>query len=157
VPPDAGGVAWSKREAPEPLGLICSDDGEPLALDVNPAAFSQSHFATFPAKLVTPLVLAGCPKGGTVLDPFCGASTTLLVADRLGRDAIGIELNPAYVDLSVDRIDQDAGLFSNVILVPERTPDLPAIPRANGSADIRQPDLLERENESNGMEQCDAR
>ncbi len=53
--------------------------------------FSGAHFATFPPDLIEPCILAGCPVGGTVLDPFFGAGTTGLVADRLGRDCIGIE------------------------------------------------------------------
>ncbi len=58
--------------------------------------FSQAHFATFPPKLIEPCILAGCPKGGNVLDPFGGAGTTGLVADRLQRRSTMIELNPAY-------------------------------------------------------------
>lgn len=68
------------------------------------AAFSDAHFATFPPALVAPCVLAGCPTGGVVLDPFGGAGTTGLVADRLGRDAILIELNPAYAAMARDRL-----------------------------------------------------
>lgn len=69
---------------------------------------------TFPPDLVEPGILAGCPNGGTVLDPFGGAGTTGLVADRLGRDAILIELNPDYADLARHRIQDDAGLFSQI-------------------------------------------
>jgi site-specific DNA-methyltransferase (adenine-specific) len=98
--------------SPEPLGLICDADGSPLALDVNPAAFSAAHFATFPPKLVEPLIRAGCPPGGTVLDPFAGAGTTLLVADRLQRDAIGIELSDAYGAMADARVVDDAPLLA---------------------------------------------
>jgi DNA modification methylase len=45
-------------------------------------AFPEAHFATFPPALIEPCILAGCPEGGTVLDPFGGAGTTGLVADR---------------------------------------------------------------------------
>jgi hypothetical protein len=61
--------------------------------EVTTQPFSEAHFATFPPALIEPCILAGCPVGGTVLDPFFGAGTTGLVADRLGRDCIGIELN----------------------------------------------------------------
>lgn len=64
----------------------------------------EEHYAAFPTRLVEPCILAGCPAGGTVLDPFGGAGTTGLVADRLGRDAILIELNPAYVAMAERRI-----------------------------------------------------
>jgi DNA modification methylase len=66
--------------------------------------YREAHFATFPEALVEPCILAGCPVGGIVLDPFLGSGTTLAVAKRLGRDGVGIELNPAYVELARDRI-----------------------------------------------------
>jgi DNA modification methylase len=68
---------------------------------------STAHFATFPPKLIEPCILAGCPVGGVVLDPFAGAGTTLLVAKNLGRSAVGIELSPVYCDLIVNRLRQD--------------------------------------------------
>lgn len=73
------------------------------------ASFSDAHFATFPPALVVPCLLAGCPAGGVVLDPFFGAGTTGLVADRLQRNCIGIELNPEYAALARRRIDGDRG------------------------------------------------
>ena len=76
--------------------------------------FSEAHFATFPPALIEPCIMAGCPKGGTVLDPFFGAGTTGLVADRLGRDCIGIELNPDYAAMGRRRVEDDAGLFADV-------------------------------------------
>jgi hypothetical protein len=78
------------------------------------APFSEAHFATFPPALIEPCILAGCPEGGTVLDPFGGAGTTGLVADRLGRDAILIELNPDYAAIAERRIAKDGGLFAEV-------------------------------------------
>lgn len=76
--------------------------------------FKEAHFATFPPKLIEPCILAGCPEGGTVLDPFFGAGTTGLVADQLGRNCIGIELNPEYISIAQKRINGDAGMFGNV-------------------------------------------
>lgn len=76
--------------------------------------FSGAHFATFPPALIEPCILAGCPTGGTVLDPFGGAGTTGLVADRLQRDAILVELNPAYADIARRRIADESPLFSDV-------------------------------------------
>jgi len=58
--------------------------------------------------------LAGCPEGGTVLDPFGGAGTTGLVADRHGRSAILIELNPEYAEMARKRITSDGPLFAEV-------------------------------------------
>lgn len=76
--------------------------------------FPEAHFATFPPALVIPCIKAGCPAAGTVLDPFGGAGTTGLVADRLGRNAILIELNPQYAKMAENRIHNDAPLFATV-------------------------------------------
>ncbi len=158
-------------------GLMLDEDDDPLALVVNPQPFKGSHFATFPAKLVEPMVKAStsekgqCPECGapwvrmvehtntvfrpserqetkradglatalhgtqiepaksvttgwkpscahtaepvpqTVLDCFAGAGSTLLVADRLSRNAIGCELKDSYSEMSADRIVGDAPLF----------------------------------------------
>lgn len=86
----------------------------PEVWQIATAAFSEAHFATFPPALVAPCLLAGCPVGGTVLDPFFGAGTTGLVADRLQRNCIGIELNPEYAELARRRIEGDAGMFSAI-------------------------------------------
>jgi DNA modification methylase len=69
--------------------------------------FRGAHFATFPPELVEPCVLAGCPEGGTVLDPFFGAGTTGLVALRSGRNFIGVELNPEYAEIAKTRISSE--------------------------------------------------
>lgn len=68
------------------------------------AGFKGAHFATFPEKLVEPCVLAGSPPGGMVLDPFAGSGTTGVVAKRLGRNFVGVELNPEYKKMAEDRI-----------------------------------------------------
>ena len=62
--------------------------------------FSQAHFAVFPPDLIRPCILAGCPEGGTVLDPFMGSGTTAQVARSLSRKAIGFELNAEYIDIA---------------------------------------------------------
>jgi DNA modification methylase len=66
--------------------------------------YSGAHFAVMPPDLVEPCIKAGCPEGGTVLDPFAGSGTTLAVAAELGRNAIGCELNPDYIELAERRI-----------------------------------------------------
>ena len=66
--------------------------------------YKGAHFATFPPKLIEPMILAGCPVGGTVLDPFVGSGTTCMVAESLERNSIGIELNPAYITLAHARL-----------------------------------------------------
>jgi DNA modification methylase len=82
--------------------------------EIATAPFSEAHFATFPPALAERCIKAGCPVGGTVLDPFGGAGTVGLVADRLQRDAILIELNPAYAEIAERRIRDDDPLFSEV-------------------------------------------
>ena len=66
--------------------------------------FSEAHFATFPEKLIEPCILAGCPEGGTVLDPFIGAGTTAVVAWKNNRNYLGFELNPKYVLIATKRL-----------------------------------------------------
>ena len=84
--------------------------------EVPTVGLSEAHFATFPPRLIEPCVLAGSPVGGTVLDPFFGAGTTGLVAQRHGRHCVGIELNPEYVQLAARRLRNDAGLFADVVV-----------------------------------------
>lgn len=69
--------------------------------------FAEGHFATFPPRLIEPCILAGCPTGGTVLDPFNGAGTTGLVAKTLGREAIGIDLSADYCEIAAKRLAQE--------------------------------------------------
>jgi len=71
----------------------------------------EAHFATFPTELIRPCVKAGCPIGGIVLDPFMGAGTTALVAKQEGRQYVGFELNPAYVDMANKRLFEHFVLF----------------------------------------------
>ena len=74
--------------------------------------FKGAHFATFPPDLIEPCILAGSPKGGIVLDPFGGAGTTGMVANRLNRSAILIELNPGFAEMAEQRIAADSTLFT---------------------------------------------
>jgi hypothetical protein len=76
--------------------------------------FSEAHFATFPMKLVEPCIRAGCPRGGTVLDPFNGSGTTGLVALAERCSYIGIELNPEYAEMADRRL---AAAISQMILI----------------------------------------
>jgi site-specific DNA-methyltransferase (adenine-specific) len=69
-------------------------------------AFSGAHFAVYPEELCVTPILASCPKGGIVLDPFMGSGTTAVVARKLGRNYVGIELNPKYIALAEKRLAQ---------------------------------------------------
>lgn len=72
--------------------------------------FRDAHFAVFPEGLVETCILAGCPEGGVVLDPFAGSGTTLLVAQKLGRQWIGIDCVVEYCRMARKRLEQ-ATLF----------------------------------------------
>lgn len=69
--------------------------------------YAKAHFATFPEKLIEPCILAGCRPGGIVLDPFLGSGTTAVVAEKNGRDFIGIDLNPDYTEMSKQRLEEN--------------------------------------------------
>lgn len=73
---------------------------------VSVRSYPGAHFATFPPQLIEPCVLAGCPEGGVVLDPFGGSGTTAGVALAHGRLAILCELNPDYAELITGRVEQ---------------------------------------------------
>ena len=79
--------------------------------EVATTPYPEAHFATYPEELVEPCILAGCPEGGTVLDPFLGSGTTVAVALRLGREGVGIELNPEYARLAEKRISRVTPAF----------------------------------------------
>ena len=74
--------------------------------------FKGAHFATFPMDLIEPCILAGCPEGGTVLDPFGGAGTTAVVSNKHNRNAILCELNEEYIEIAEKRLESDLPLFS---------------------------------------------
>ena len=76
--------------------------------------FKEAHFATFPEEIPRTCILAGSKKGDTILDPFSGAGTTGVVAEKLDRKYIGIELNPQYTKLAEDRIYNVQPLFAGV-------------------------------------------
>jgi DNA modification methylase len=102
-----------KSDAGLPVNLAGRNKRSVWTITTSP--FAEAHFATFPPDLIDPCIKAGCPAGGVVLDPFGGAGTTGLVADRLQRDAIMIELNPEYADIADRRIKGDGGMFSTVL------------------------------------------
>lgn len=107
------------QDSSDQSGLDCVGRGEGRnkrsVWTVATQPFSEAHFATFPPSLIEPCILAGCPAGGTVLDPFFGAGTTGLVADRLQRNCIGIELNPEYAELARRRLGKDRGGLLNAM------------------------------------------
>lgn len=85
------GIKWEKRNRRS----VWSISTQP---------FPGSHFAVMPENLVEPCVLAGCIKGGTVLDPFAGSGTVGVIAKKQGKNFIGIELNPDFANIAKERI-----------------------------------------------------
>jgi len=71
---------------------------------VNTKGYKGAHFAVYPKNLILPCILAGCPEGGNVLDPFTGSGTTAVVALENNRNFVGTELNPDYIKLAEKRI-----------------------------------------------------
>ena len=65
----------------------------------------ETHFAPYPVDLCYLPLLATCPEGGTVLDPFCGTGTTLLAARNLDRRSIGIDISRRYLELTQERCE----------------------------------------------------
>ena len=76
--------------------------------------FPDAHFAVYPPELCEKPIKASCPKDGVVLDPFSGAGTTCLKAKELGREYVGIELNPKYADMARARVGLDVHNPANI-------------------------------------------
>lgn len=121
------GAGWRERKLAEAGSGTknngCFDEAMAVMPDMrNPRSvrwlasepFRGAHFATYPAELIRPFVLAGCPRGGVVLDPFGGSGTTGLVCDREGRDAILIDLDERNLPMARERITGEAPLFADV-------------------------------------------
>lgn len=96
------GEGWSMPSISAPEG----GKNKRSVWTINTKPYSGAHFATFPPDLILPCILAGCPKGGVVLDPFGGSGTTAAVANEEGRDAVLCELNPEYISLINKRLSE---------------------------------------------------
>lgn len=77
--------------------------------------FKGAHFAVFPEELITPCIMAGCPRNGVVIDPFMGSGTTAVVAKATERSCIGVELNPEYVSIINQRLAPRETIYEKVI------------------------------------------
>jgi DNA modification methylase len=86
-----------------PGDVIDNGDAEDF-MSISTLPHSFVHFAVYPETLIAPLIKAGCPKGGIVLDPFAGSGTTGVVAEILGRDSVLIEISPEYIKIIEDRM-----------------------------------------------------
>ncbi len=119
-------------DVPKPQGKALADVWKIAIL--NGQAKERTGYPTQkPLALLDRVINASLSKKGVVLDPFCGCATTLVAADRLQRDWIGIDISPKAAELVVERIKAHQGFFQDIIHredVPERT-DLGDIPRYN--------------------------
>lgn len=107
-----GKTPQSQHMAGKPHQRWRFKDGKPVknrrdVWTVSTRPYKGAHFATFPPELIEPCILAGSRPGGTVLDPFIGSGTTAEVAHRLGRECIGIELNPGYEEFIRQRAGEE--------------------------------------------------
>lgn len=82
---------------------------------VNSSGYRGEHFAVYPEELIVDCIKAGCPEGGIVLDPFFGSGTTGIVARKLDRHYIGIELSPDTVKEAKERMYKELGMFGGYI------------------------------------------
>lgn len=97
---DVSGWASGQRE----LNELGRNPGDVWAVATTP--YAGAHYAPMPLQLARRCVLAGCKPGGVILDPFCGTGTSLLAAQQSGRRGIGIDLNPDYLKLALQRCQQ---------------------------------------------------
>ena len=86
--------------------MICENRNKRSVWTVTTKPYAGAHFAVFPSDLIEPCILAGAPIGGIVLDPFMGSGTTAQVAQNLGRQYLGCELNTEYKTLQNKRLSQ---------------------------------------------------
>lgn len=84
--------------------LVGSTANKKSVWEVVTMPFAEAHFATFPEALIAPMIRAGSPDKGLILDPFMGAGTTAVVCKKLNRKFLGIELNLEYIKIAEDRI-----------------------------------------------------
>lgn len=78
---------------------------------INTEPFPGSHFAVFPEEIARRCILLGSDEGDTVLDPFIGSGTTMLVSNNLGRSCVGIDINEEYAKIAKDRVESSGDRF----------------------------------------------
>ena len=107
------GMHLRREEGEQDVQYTVRNKRDVWTIPVQPT--KEAHFATFPEKLVEPCILAGCPVGGVVLDPFFGSGTTGRVAISTNRHYIGCELNPEYIEICNRRTNNVQLTFTGLI------------------------------------------
>lgn len=108
-----GAVYKRTGKAPPAMDWLCGANAKNV-WTIATVPYAEAHFATFPPELAERCIKAGSRPGDTILDPFAGSGTTALVADRLRRDAVLIELKPEYAEMAQRRLLNDGGMFMQV-------------------------------------------
>lgn len=104
---------WKPRTSESEDGNeVCNVRNKRDVWSVNVMPDLSAHFAVYPEELIRPCILAGCPKGGVVLDPFMGSGTTARVARHWGRHYVGFELNPDYIDIIRKKSNVEVDMFA---------------------------------------------
>jgi len=104
--------------SPHPLG---ANPGDVVQINVRP--FKDAHFAVFPPEIPEVLIKVACPENGIVLDPFAGAGTTLVVAEKMGRRWVGIEINPDYCEIIKRRFEREVPTCQSLTLLDFNIPN----------------------------------
>jgi len=108
-----GNFGMDTREGLSKIGALPKKNKRSV-WTVTTKPFKDAHFATYPKDLIEPCILAGCPEGGTVLDPFGGSGTTCIVSEENKRNSVMVELNPDYVEIAKNRIHKELGILGAV-------------------------------------------
>ena len=103
--PEGGKISNNNRSGGDGVGFNPKGRNKRSVWTIPTRPFKGAHFAVFPPDLIEPCILAGCPAGGVVLDPFMGSGTTGMVAAMYQRNFIGFELNPEYCKMAEKRIE----------------------------------------------------
>lgn len=107
------GIASARKAGQKDYVLNSNGRNKRCVWQLSTEPYPDAHFATYPEKLCEVPIKAGCPKGGTVLDPFMGSGTTLKAARELGRKGIGIEINKEYIEMGIKRMKLNQALLFN--------------------------------------------
>ena len=136
----SGKLYYTRNGTPRLKQFLDDMPGVPVQdvwIDISPINSQAKERVGYPTQkpltLLDRIIKASSNEGDVILDSFCGCATTLVAADRLQRDWIGVDISAKAAELVVERIKEDQGLFEDIVArtdIPKRT-DLGDIPRYN--------------------------